>query len=100
MRAKELGSEKGASSWLTVFPIEELGFVLHRGDFRDTLCLQYGYQPTNLTCKCECGASFNIDHELCCNMGGFPMHRHNEIRDFTANVLTEVCHDVCVEPTL
>ena len=28
------------------------------------------------------------------------MHRHNEIQDFTANVLTEVCHDVCVEPTL
>ena len=28
------------------------------------------------------------------------MHRHNEIRDFTANVLTEVCHGVCVEPTL
>ena len=28
------------------------------------------------------------------------MYRHNEIRDFTANVLTEVCHDICVEPTL
>ena len=99
-RAKELGSEKGASSWLTVLPIEELGFALHKGDFRDSLCLRYGWQPTNFPCKCECGASFNIDHALCCNKGGFPMHRHNEIRDFTANVLTEVCHDVCVEPTL
>ena len=28
------------------------------------------------------------------------IYRHNEIQDFTANVLTEVCHDVCVEPTL
>ena len=26
--------------------------------------------------------------------------RHNEIRDVTANLLTEVCHDVVVEPDL
>ena len=26
--------------------------------------------------------------------------RHNEIRDITANLLTEVCHDVQVEPDL
>ena len=31
---------------------------------------------------------------------GFPTHRHNKIRDFTASVLTEVCHDVCTEPPL
>ena len=36
----------------------------------------------------------------CCSKGGFPTHRHNEIRDFTASVLTEVCHDVCTEPPL
>ena len=32
--------------------------------------------------------------------GGFPTIRHNEIRDLTANLLTEVCSDVCVEPEL
>ncbi len=32
--------------------------------------------------------------------GGFPSIRHNEIRDLTANLLTEVCSDVCTEPTL
>ncbi len=31
---------------------------------------------------------------------GFPSIRHNEIRDITANLLTEVCHDVSVEPGL
>ena len=31
-RAKELGSEKAASSWLTALPIEELGFTLHKGE--------------------------------------------------------------------
>ena len=31
---------------------------------------------------------------------GFPSIRHNEIRDITATLLTEVCKDVCVEPDL
>ena len=99
-RAKELGSEKGASSWLTALPIKELGFALHKGDFQDALCLRYGWQPTNIPSKCACGTSFSVDHALCCKKGGFPTHRHNEIRDFTASVLTEVCHDVCTEPPL
>ncbi len=29
--------EKGASSWLTVLPIEEHGFFLNKGEFRDSL---------------------------------------------------------------
>ena len=33
-------------------------------------------------------------------MGGFPTLCHNEIRDLTANLMSEVCHDVCVEPHL
>ena len=39
-------------------------------------------------------------HALSCPRGGFPSIRHNEIRDVTANLLTEVCHDVLVEPDL
>lgn len=35
----QLSSEKGASSWLFVLPIEEHGFVLHKGAFWDALCL-------------------------------------------------------------
>ena len=30
----------------------------------------------------------------------FPSIWHNEVRDLTATLLTEVCHDVCVEPDL
>ena len=33
-------------------------------------------------------------------MGGFPTLRHNEVRDLTADLMAEVCHDVCTEPTL
>ena len=41
-----------------------------------------------------------MEHALSCPKGGFPILRHNEIRDFTASLLTEVCHDVQVEPEL
>ena len=99
-RAMELGSEKGASSWLSALPVEEPGLTLHKGDFRDALCLRYGWQPTNVPSKCTCGASFSVEHTLCCSMGGFPTIRHIEIRDFIANVMSDTCHDVCIEPPL
>ena len=41
-QAMTLAQEKGASSWLTTLPINELGFALHKGAFRDALALRYG----------------------------------------------------------
>jgi len=35
-----------------------------------------------------------------CPTGGYPTLRHNELRDFTANGLSEVCSGVRVEPLL
>ena len=32
-------TETGASSWLNALPIHERGFALHKGAFRDTICL-------------------------------------------------------------
>lgn len=32
--------------------------------------------------------------------GGFPALRHNEVRDITASLLSEVCHGVTIEPHL
>ena len=32
--------------------------------------------------------------------GRIPTIRHNEIRDITASLLTEVCSEVCAEPEL
>ena len=44
--------------------------------------------------------SFTIDHALSCPRGGFIAIRHNEIRNFTAEILSECYHDVHVEPIL
>ena len=62
--------------------------------------IRYGYQLTRLPEKCVCGAHFDLQHALSCKKGGFVTLRHNMIRDVTARLLKEVCHDVRVDPRL
>ena len=37
---------------------------------------------------------------MICHTGGFPTIRHNDIRDITATLLTEVCHNAATERSL
>ena len=99
-KAVTLAQEQGASTWLTALPLQEHGFSLHKGAFRDALALRYGWIPANLSTHCACGKKFSIEHAFSCPKGGFPSIRHNEIRDITATLLTEVCHNVSIEPNL
>ena len=99
-RAVTLAQEKGASSWLTALPVQEHGFSLHKTAFQDALALRYGWMPSRTPSHCACGTNFSVDHALSCPKGGFPSIRHNEVRDITAELLSEVCHDVEVEPHL
>ena len=86
------------SSWLSALPVEEHGFALHKGAFRDALFLRYGWLPSGLPVHCVCGQGFSVDHALNCSTGGYPTLRHNELCDFAAEILSEVCADVCTEP--
>ena len=99
-RSVDLATEKGSSTWLTALPLAEHGFALHKGSFHDAIALRYGWPPSEMPNKCACGTKFSVEHALSCPKGGFPSIRHNEIRDLTATLLTEVCHDVCTEPGL
>ena len=99
-RAIDLAQKKGASSWLMALPLEEFGFTLHKGAFIDAIAIWYGWKPLNAPATCTCGANFSLEHVLSCQKGGFPALRHNEIQDLTANLLSEVCHDVSIEPSL
>ena len=89
-RVVQLSSEKDASSRLSMLPIEEHGFALHKGAFWDALCLQYGRLPSCLPAKCVCGHSFTVYHVMNCSSGGFPTLHHNELKDFTTAALSEV----------
>uniref|UniRef100_A0A1X7TR02 Uncharacterized protein n=1 Tax=Amphimedon queenslandica TaxID=400682 RepID=A0A1X7TR02_AMPQE len=73
---------------------------MYKGAFCDALCLRYGWTPPHLPTHCVCGSNKSIEHALNCKCGGFPSLRHNELRDITADLLTEICPDVQVEPTL
>ena len=53
-----------------------------------------------LPAKCPCGQFFNMTHALNCKTGGFITIRHNRVRDFEAQLLTEICNDVENEPPL
>ena len=96
--AMSLAQEWGASSWLSTLPISEHGFKLNKGAFRDALALHYGWQPSNLPSSCVCGAHFSVEHTL--TKGGFPTLGHNEVRDIAAQLLSEVCTEVRIEPRL
>ncbi len=41
-----------------------------------------------------------LEHVLSCPKGGFPSIRRNEIRDLSAQLMSEVCHNVLIEPDL
>ena len=99
-KALELAREKGASNWVSTLPIGDYGFDLHKGAFRDAIALRYGWKPENLPKDCVCGKSFSVEHALSCSKGGFPTIRHNEVRDYMAELMKEVCTEVSTEPEL
>ena len=100
-RAVELAYEKGPSIWLTALPLKEYGFLLHKGDFHDAIHLRYyGWQPGKMPRNCVCGKHFSVDHSMTCPCGGFPTLCHNELCNITAKLMTEVCHNVGIEPNL
>ena len=95
-----LNKEKGASTWLTVLPLKDLSFTLNKQEFRDSLCLRYGWDIPTMPHFCRCGQRNSIDHTLICKKGGYVSMRHNNLRDLNAELQREVCRDVVVEPPL
>ena len=73
---------------------------MHKGAFRDAVALRYGWQLPNLPRVCVCGKNQSVDHAFTCSTGGLPTLRHNDIRDLTADLMAEVCNNVCTEPEL
>ena len=99
-RAVQQEKQKGASSWLNVLPLEDHGFTLTNREFRDALVLYYNTPLPSLPSNCPCSQKFNVTHALNCKKGGFLIMRHNNIRDFEANLLRVVHNNVEVEPQL
>ena len=56
--------------------------------------------PSGVLSECVSGKAFSVEHALLCTRGGFPTLRHNEVRNLTTLLLTEVCSNVATEPEL
>ena len=89
-----------ASSWITAIPVIDFRLNLYKQAFCDALCLRYGWPFSRLPSHDFCGVPFSINHAFTCPKGAFPIIRNNRIRDQLADLLTEVCPCVLVEPVL
>ena len=65
-RYLELAQEKGSGAWITALPIQSLGYVLNRQEFRDSLCLRYGWKIPNTPQFFACGKKNSVDHAIIC----------------------------------
>ena len=99
-RCLQLNREKGVGSWLTVLPLKDQKWSLNKQEFRDAICLRYGWKIPNTPQHCGCGAKNGINHTLICAKGGYVAMRHNALRDLHAELQQEACRDVVVEPQL
>ena len=99
-RTMEANSEKGTSLWLIAMPIQKYGYYLDKQTFRDALWLRYGFTLKDMPMRCVCGCAFNEIHALNCYNGGCINMRHDDIRDLTAEFISEVCNDVASERDL
>ena len=99
-RCLHLNRDKGVGAWLTVLPLKDQGFCLNKQEFRDAICLRYGWKIPNTPHFCGCGSRNNVDHTLICAKGGYVSMRHNALRDLNAELQQEVCRDVVIEPRL
>ena len=50
--------------------------------------------------QCSCGQKYDVSHAMNCKRGDFIIMRHNNVRDFEANLLKTTLNDVEVEPKL
>jgi len=66
----------------------------------DILCARISYTQHTLIDSAACRTKFSVEHTFSCPKGGFPSIHHNKIQDIAASLLTEVCHEVEIEPTL
>ena len=99
-RVLEQISEPGSSNWLSCLPLRKHGFIFNKSEFRDCIRLRYNIDLGRLPSHCACGKVFDVNHALNCHRGGYIIIRHNAVRDFLAGLVTTVCSDVEVEPSL
>jgi len=101
-RAMDLAQEKGASATVTALPLEKYGMTFPaKRDFRDILCLRYGYPIARLPEICACGEAYTVTHSQNCKRGGFILMRASAPQKLFADLCVKAGYrDVALEPRL
>ena len=63
------------------------------------MALRYGWPPSNLPSKCDCGNNNTIDHALSCAKGGFPPLGTTRFV-ISQPIFSRKYSEVCIEPHL
>jgi len=100
LKANDIARCDGASIWLTTLPLKEENYVLNKQEFFDGVYMRHMWEMKNLPSTCACDEKFTLEHAISCHLGGYIIHRHNNLRDLGANLMKEVSHDVRIEPPL
>ena len=100
LSASTLRAVTQAPNWLSSRPSNMHGFKLNKTEFHDAIAICHNNRIKDLPSTCVCGHAFDINHAMNCKRGGFVTIRHNEVRNFEATLLSKVCCDVEVEPSL
>ena len=99
-RLNDINTEQGALKWLPTLPTMQEEYMFNKREFWDLVNIRYGWPLSRTPRTCRCGNNFNIANPLTCKKDGFITLRHNRLRNITASLLKEVCHDVQIDPTL
>ena len=91
LHAPQLRRATKTGAWITVQPSTVNGTELGAREWRNALFLRYGLEPLDLPTYCDgCQAKFSISHALDCKKGGLVTARHNELRDWVADLAGKV----------
>ena len=74
-RALDLATEKGSSAWVTVLPLQDLGFNQNKREFRHAVKLRHDWPVEDIN-MCLWGSLYG----MICKLGGFITQRHNELK--------------------
>ena len=88
--------------YLPALPIYDFNFELSKQHFWDAIRLRYGWSIANLPSTSPRGSRFIVLYllDLLSCKKGFVSIRHNDLRDLTAKMLSEVCKDTKIERKL
>ena len=89
-------------SWICIFRNQKKdNNCLSKQEFWDIVKIRYGWSLlSRLPNTCNCGTKYDLQHSLSCKKSGFVSLRHNHLRNLTATLTDQICHDVRIEPHL